>query len=154
MASITAGRVGRAHGLDGSFKVNQPQRPFTPGLAVTVAGTERRVERVAGTARHPLIRLEGIADREAATALGGEALRIAEAEPPLEEGEFRIQDLVGCRVEGLGSVQRVLPGSSCDVLELEDGVLVPLIGDAVTEVDVEGRRIEVDRAFLGLEEPS
>ena len=151
---VTAGRVGRAHGLDGSFKVNQPQREFTPGLVVTVAGAERRVERVAGTVRHPLIRLDGIADREAATALGGQALQIAEVEPPLEEGEFRIDDLVGCEVEGLGSVQRVLPGSSCDVLELDDGVLVPLIADAVKEVDVERRRIEVDRAFLGLEEPS
>ena len=151
---VTAGRVGRAHGLDGSFKVNQPQRAFTPGLAVTVGGTERRVERVAGTARHPLIRLDGIADREAATALGGQALQVAEVEPPLGEDEFRIDDLVGCEVEGLGSVQRVLPGSSCDVLELDDGVLVPLIADAVTKVDVERRRIEVDRAFLGLEEPS
>ena len=151
---VTAGRVGRAHGLDGSFKVNQPQREFTPGLVVTVAGAERRVERVAGTVRHPLIRLDGIADREAATALGGQALQIAEVEPPLEAGEFRIDDLVGCEVEGLGSVQRVLPGSSCDVLELDDGVLVPLIADAVKKVDVERRRIEVDRSFLGLEEPS
>ena len=138
MASlVTAGRVGRAHGLDGSFKVNQARRDFTPGLVVTVAGTQRRVERAAGTARHPLIRLEGIADRGAATALGGEALQVAEVEAPLEEGEFRVADLVGCRVEGLGSVQRVLPGSSCDVLELDDGVLIPLIADAVNAVDLE-----------------
>ena len=151
---VTAGRVGRAHGLDGSFKVNQPSRDFTPGLLVTVAGRERRVERAAGTARHPLIRLEGIAGREAATALGGEALQVAEMEAPLKQGEFRAADLVGCRVEGLGSVKRVLPGSSCDVLELDDGVLVPLISDAVSDVDLEGRRIQVDRTFLGLETPS
>jgi 16S rRNA processing protein RimM len=151
---VTVGRVGRAHGLDGSFKVNQPVRDFTPGLIVTVARTQRRVERAAGTARHPLIRLEGVADREAATALGGEVLQIAETETPLEDGEFRIADLVGCRIEGLGAVERVLPGPSCDVLELDDGLLVPLITDAVDEVDVEGRRIEVNRSFLGLEEPS
>jgi ribosomal 30S subunit maturation factor RimM len=146
--------VGRAHGLDGSFKVNQPVRDFTPGLVMTVARTQRRVERAAGTARHPLIRLEGISDREAATALGGEALQIAEMETPPEAGEFRIADLVGCRVQGLGAVQRVLPGPSCDVLELDGGVLVPLITDAVVQVDVEGRRIEVNHTFLGLEEPS
>jgi len=40
------------------------------------------------------------------------------------------------------------------VLELDDGVLVPLIADAVTAVDIERRQIEVDRAFLGLGEPS
>ncbi len=151
---MIAGRVGRAHGLDGSFKVNQPVRDFTVGLLVTVVRTERLVERVAGTARHPLVRLEGIADREAATALRGEVIRVPGAETPLDEGEFRIADLVGCQVEGLGAVQRVLPGPSCDVLELEDGLLVPLITDAVDEVDVGGRRIEVNRKFLGLEEPS
>ena len=146
--------MGRAHGLDGSFKVNQARRDFPPGLVVTVAGTQRRVERSAGTARHPLIRLEGIADRQAAIALGGQSLHLAEVEEPLEEGEFRMEDLVGCRVEGLGLVQRVFPGSSCDVLELDGGVLIPLITDAVTAVDLERRRIEVDRAFLGLGEPS
>lgn len=149
---VVAGRVGRAHGLDGSFKVNGPQREFVPGLVVTVAGVERRVERAAGTARHPLIRLHGIGDREGAQALGGEALRVAEAETPLEEGEFRIEELVGCLVEEVGRVERVLPGSSCDVLEIEGGVLVPLITDAVVEIDLGARRIEVDRAFLGLEE--
>jgi len=151
---VAAGRVGRAHGLDGSFKVNQSRRDFAPGLVVTVAGTQRRVERAAGTARHPLIRLEGITDRQAAIALGGELVQVVEVVAPLEEGEFHIDDLVGCRVDGLGSVQRVLPGSSCDVLELDDGVLVPLIADAVTAVDIERRQIEVDRAFLGLGEPS
>jgi ribosomal 30S subunit maturation factor RimM len=75
-------------------------------------------------------------------------------ETPPEAGEFRIVDLVGCRVQGLGAVRRVLPGSSCDVLELDGGVLVPLITDAVVQVDVEGRRIEVNHTFLGLEEPS
>jgi ribosomal 30S subunit maturation factor RimM len=31
-----------------------------------------------------------------------------------------------------------------------DGVLVPLVSDAVKRVDIEGRIIEVDREFLGL----
>jgi 16S rRNA processing protein RimM len=151
---VSAGRVGRPHGLDGSFKVNQPRRPLAMDMVLVVAGVERRVERAAGTERHPLIRLEGVADRESAAALGGELLQITEAEEPLAEGEFLAAELVGCRVEGLGTVQRVLPGSSCDVLELDGGVLVPLISDAVSTVDVEGRRIVVDRGFLGLEKPS
>lgn len=149
---VTAGRVGRAHGLDGSFKVNGARRELVAGLVVTVGATARRVERAAGTASRPLIRLEGISDREAAAALMGEEIQVAEREAELEEGEYLVADLVGCRVEGLGPVQRVLNGPSCDVLELSDGVLVPLIADAVTAVDVERRSIEIDRAFLGLEE--
>lgn len=148
---VVAGRVGRPHGLDGSFKVNQPRQAISLDMVLVVAGVERRVERAAGTERHPLVRLEGIGDREAATALGGELLHLPEAEAPLAEGEWLAADLIGCRVEGLGTVQRVLPAPSCDVLELDEGVLVPLISDAVTDVDVEGRRIEVNRPFLGLE---
>jgi ribosomal 30S subunit maturation factor RimM len=45
---------------------------------------------------------------------------------------------------------------SCEVLEVTregDGgeLLVPLVGDAVREVDVEGRSIDVDLRFLGEE---
>jgi ribosomal 30S subunit maturation factor RimM len=45
----------------------------------------------------------------------------------------------------------VVGGPSCEVLETEDGTLVPLVGDAIVSVDVGARRIEVDRAFLGLD---
>ena len=45
---------------------------------------------------------------------------------------------------------------SCEVLEVTregDGgeLLVPLVGDAVREVDLEGRSIDVDLRFLGEE---
>ena len=46
--------------------------------------------------------------------------------------------------------RRVMDGPSCSLLELEDGVLVPFVSDAVRLVDPDGRRIEVDDAFLGL----
>ncbi len=42
---------------------------------------------------------------------------------------------------------------SADVLELDGGVLVPLVADAVTAVDVTRRTIEVDERFLGLDPP-
>ena len=53
------------------------------------------------------------------------------------------------RIEGLGEVTRVLAGPTCDLLELEDGSLVPLVGDAVSRVDTAARVIEIDRRFLG-----
>ena len=60
------------------------------------------------------------------------------------------EDLVGCRVEGLGAVVRVIDAPSCDLLELEGGELVPLISDAVHDVDLDARTIEIDRRFLRL----
>ncbi len=125
-----------------------PQHPLPKGTAVTVAGATREVERRAGTPERPLLRLEGIGDRDAADALGGELLLVAQELPG---GQWLAADLVGCEVAGVGSVRRVLAGPSCDVLELEDGTLVPLVADAVTTVDTDARRIEVDRAFLGLD---
>ncbi|HYI99500.1 MAG TPA: hypothetical protein VEX36_07490 [Thermoleophilaceae bacterium] len=146
---VTAGVVGRSHGLDGSFHVERPMQPLEAGAVVNVAGAQRRVERSAGTEQRPLIRLEGVATREAAAELRGELLLV---EDTLGSDEWLAEDLVGCRVEGLGVVTRVIDSPSCDLLELEGGQLVPLISDAVARVDVEGRTIEVHRRFLRLEE--
>jgi 16S rRNA processing protein RimM len=147
---VSAGSVGRPHGLDGSFYVNHPAADLRVGTEVEIAGRTAVVERRAGTDERPILRLSGVGDRDAAGGLRGEPLLVPGAE--LEEGEYLIADLVGCEVPGLGTVKRVLPGPSCDVLEVGDeALLVPLISDAVTRVDLDGRLIEVDRRFLGLE---
>lgn len=146
---VTAGTVGRPHGLDGRFAVELPRHPLDVGTAVRVAGEDRRVASRGGTDRRPLIGLDGIGDREAAAALRGELLLV---EDVLDEREWLAADLVGCRVDGLGEVRRVIDAPSCDLLELSGGELVPLIADAVHEVDLDARRIAVDRRFLGLDQ--
>jgi 16S rRNA processing protein RimM len=145
---VTAGVVGRSHGLDGSFHVERAQHPLTAGTKLHVDGRERAIERRAGTDHKPLVRLAGITTREAAAALRGQLLLVEEA---LGEGEWLADDLVGCRVEGFGAVVRVIDAPSCDLLELEGGELVPLISDAVRAVDLDARAIEIDRRFLRLE---
>ena len=137
-----AGRVGRAHGRDGSFYVTGADAGFAEGSRVTVAGREAVVERRAGTDARPLIRLEGVDPREHA----GEPLLVDE---PLAEDEYAASDLVGCEVPDVGRVERVVNGPSCDVLEVGE-VLIPFVGDAIVSVDLERRVIEVDREFLGL----
>ena len=137
-----AGRVGRAHGRDGSFYVNGADAGFAEGSVVTVAGREVVVERRAGTDAKPLIRLAGVDPREHV----GEPLLVDE---PLGEDEYPADQLVGAEVVGVGRVTRVVNGPSCDVLEVGE-VLIPFIGDAIVSLDVERRRIEVDREFLGL----
>ena len=151
---VPAGRVGRPHGNDGSFHVDRPQATLEPGTTVTVAGREARIERRAGTPERPLLRLSGVGDRDAAAALRGEKLLVAEADAPLGEGEWLAEDLVGCRIEGIGEVRRVVSGPSCDVLEVgEDGFLVPFLSDAIRSIDTAAGTIEVDRRFLGLAPP-
>ena len=145
--------MGRPHGRDGAFYVDGSEHRLGVGTRVTVAGRVLAVERRAGTAARPIVRLAGVHDRPQAVELRGAALLVPEAEAPLGEGEWLADDLVGCRIEGLGEVRRVLAAPSCDLLEVGDeGLLVPLVADAVTRVDVERRVIEVDRRFLALDE--
>jgi 16S rRNA processing protein RimM len=145
---VSAGRVGRAHGRDGAFYVERPEERLDPGTEVTVAGARRRVTQLGGTPDRALVRLSGIESREGAVRLHGEPLLV---EGALEPGEFLAAELVGCEVAGLGRVERVLAAPSCDVLELSDGSLIPLVADAVRSVDTGTGRIEVDRGFLGLD---
>ncbi len=160
--SLSAGRVGRAHGLDGSFYVTRPSgRLLEPGATVTVAGRRRAIVRRAGTAERPIVRLEGLASREDAEALrGAELLVDADSAPALQEGEWWAHELEGCEVHDgerrLGEVVGLLELPSCEALEVraagaDELVLVPLVKDAVRSVDVAARRIDVDLEFLGLE---
>lgn len=158
-ALLSAGRVGRPHGLDGSFHVTRPRPRVLADIATVVVGDqELEIVRRAGTEARPILRLAGHDSREAVEALRGAELWVRRADaPPLGEDEWYAEDLEGCVVvdgeREVGVVQRMLPYPSCDLLEVRraDGpdLLVPLIGDAVRDVDVVGKRIDVDVSFLG-----
>jgi 16S rRNA processing protein RimM len=141
---VSAGRVGKAHGRDGSFYVDEPSIEFELGSTIQLGDELHEIIRRDGTDDRPLIKLEGVDDpRE----VRGEIMLVDEE---LEEGEYLVADLLGCEVPGLGRVERVIDAPSCTLLEVgEEGHLIPLIGDAVKQVDLERKIIEVDREFLG-----
>ena len=140
---MTAGRVGKPHGLDGSFYVDTPRHELPEGTSLTVGDSVRRIARRGGTDERPLIWLEGVED---ARPLRGELLLV---EDELGQDEWLASDLVGCAVPGHGSVVQVVDGESCSVLELEDGTLVPFISDAIERVDTDAGEIRVNEGFLG-----
>jgi len=156
---LEAGRVGRPHGLDGSFHVKRPDARLLAGAdELWVNGRRERVERRAGTDERPILRLAGHAGRDAAAALHGAALEIPlDRAPALEPDEYWAHDLVGCAVwdggRRVGEVRRMLPLPSCEALEVaRDGggeLLVPMVRDAIRAIDVSARRIDVDLSFLG-----
>jgi 16S rRNA processing protein RimM len=154
---VPAGRVGRPHGLDGSFHVTRPVPALLDeGAVLEVQGRPLRVERRAGSAEKPIVRLEGCASREHAEALrGADLLAPLSAAPPLEEDEFWARDLEGCTVvdgeREVGVVTRMIALPSCEALEVggQGGLLIPLVRDAIRSSDVAARRIDVDLAFLG-----
>ena len=143
MTLVTAGRVGKPHGLDGSFYVERPQHVLPEGLTLTIAGRSHQISRRAGTDDRPLIQLTGIEDPR---PLRGEVMLV---EDQLEEGEWLASDLEGLEVPGMGRVARLVDAPSCSVLELDDGSLVPLVSDAIERIDLEAGEIHVNRDFLG-----
>jgi 16S rRNA processing protein RimM len=157
---IEAGRVGRPHGLDGSFHVTRPVARLLAGRTdILVDGRSVAIERRAGTPEKPILRLAGHAGRAAAEALRGAQLAVPAAEaPPLEPGEYWAHELEGLPVydgeRHVGAVREMRSLPSCEVLEVErvEGggeLVVPMVRDAIRSIDVPGRRIDVDLAFLG-----
>ncbi|HEY5288287.1 MAG TPA: ribosome maturation factor RimM [Solirubrobacteraceae bacterium] len=166
--AVPAGRVGRAHGLDGSFYVTGARpRLLALGTNVRIDPLTARILRRAGTDEHPIVRLEGVEDRRAAEALRGQELTVELAEAPqLGEGEWWAQELMGCEViDGerlVGTVVGLMELPSCEALEVRlvfaeadkrdgssDQLLVPMVSDAIRHIDPKLRRVDVNMAFLG-----
>ncbi|MGN6429155.1 MAG: ribosome maturation factor RimM [Gaiellaceae bacterium] len=146
---VTVGRVGKPHGLDGSFFVEQasedPDR-FAVGAVLHVDGEPAQVESSKRSGGRPVIRLDREVERGAELTVPRESL------PPTEENEYYAFELVGLSVveEGgrsLGQVARVAPGVANDVLELDSGLALPLVEACVREVDLKGSRIVVAAGF-------
>jgi len=147
---VPIGRVGRPHGLDGSFFVEGPSdRPgaFAVGAVVFANGEPLKiVSSKHGSQQRPVIRLERRVDRGAELAVPRESL------PPLGEDEYYSFQLVGLAVEEeggrvLGRVRDVLDYPANDVLELDTGLSLPLVEACVRKVDLESGRIVVAQGF-------
>jgi 16S rRNA processing protein RimM len=151
---VSVGRVGKAHGRDGSFYVDDPEAQFPEGSQVVIASLPRRVMRRKGTDSRPLLQVGGIDDRAEAINLQGEQVKVLESSAPLGSSEWRSEDLIGCHIEGIGEVRRVVSGPSCDLLEVgPQASLVPFVADAIRQVDVKQKLISVNYGFLGLGGP-
>jgi|SRR5579884_3063413 len=147
---VAVGRVGRPHGLDGAFFVEDAsadERWFRRGARLWADGEELEVVvSRRGSGGRPVIRL----DRPLAR---GTALEVpVEALPAPDEGEYYAFQLVGLEVveEGgpsLGRVVAVEPGVANDALALEGGLLLPLVEACVRDIDLEAGRILVARGF-------
>ena len=156
---LLAGRVGRPHGLDGSFHVTRPNAQLLDAAAtVVVDDRELDITRRAGTDKTVILRLRDHDDRAAAESLRGKDLLVRRAvAPELGPDEWWAEDLAGCAVRdgdrAVGTVRRLLELPSCEVLEVERAgggdLLVPLVTDAVREVDLDRRTIDIDLRFLG-----
>jgi 16S rRNA processing protein RimM len=158
---LQAGRVGRPHGLDGSFHVTRPNiQLLETARTVRIDEQELEITRRAGTPPRLILRLAEHDTRAAAEMLRGKDMLVARAAAPeLGPDEWWADDLVGCTVHDggreVGTVRRLVELPSCEMLEVERSgggeLLVPLVSDAVRDVDLDRRAIDVDLRFLGEE---
>jgi 16S rRNA processing protein RimM len=146
---VTVGRVGKAHGLEGAFVIedgsDDPDR-YAVGAMLLVDGEPATIVESKRAGGRPVIRLDREVPRGAALEVDRAAL------PPPDEGEYYVFQLVGLDVEEeggrrLGKVVEVAPGPANDVLEVEGGVALPLVDACVQEVDLVAGRILVRRGF-------
>jgi 16S rRNA processing protein RimM len=147
---VPVGKVGRPHGVDGSFFVEGPSDDptrFAKGSTLYAAGVPAEViVSKRGSGGRPVIKLDRPVERGTTLALPRETL------PPLEEDEYYNFQLVGLAVEEeggrvLGRVKDVLDYPANDVLELDSGVFLPLVEACVRQVDLGGGRIIVSVGF-------
>jgi len=147
---VSVGRIGKPHGLDGSFFVENPSEDparFAAGATLYVDGQPAEVvSSKRGSGGRPVIKLDREVSRGAELTVRHDEL------PPTEEGEYYAFQLVGLTVneEGgreLGRVVNVAPGVANDVLELDSGFALPLVEACVREIDLEGGQLVVATGF-------
>ena len=148
---VPVGRVGRPHGLHGAFFVEGPSdvpERFAVGASFVVGGERVRVVESKQARGRPVIRLDRRVERGAELAVPREEL------PSPDPDSYYVFQLEGLDVveEGtgreLGKVRSVHSGVANDNLELDSGLLLPLVEDCVRSVDTESGRVIVARDFV------
>ena len=162
---LVVGRVVRAHGITGELVVevrtDDPDARFAPGTRLRArppGGGPQRTYVIDSAREHSgrlLVRLEGVADRNAADALRGNIFLVdSEGLPQIDDpDEFYDHQLEGLRVvttDGrlVGNVNEVLHTAAGELLSVtsETGaeILVPFVSAIVTEVSLESQTVEID----------
>ena len=151
---VAIARILGAWGIRGDVNIEPlaSRKVLSPGRAIRIAGHDSRIELVRGAGRL-FLKIEGIEDRESATALRGEYILVREADlEPLPEGEFYRFQLIGLRVittQGLdlGRVTDIISARENDVLVVAGPTgenLIPVIEDVVQAIDVEAGKITIE----------
>jgi 16S rRNA processing protein RimM len=127
---LEVGRITKPHGLRGEViveLVTDRVERVTPG---TVLHTDAGPLTIEGSSAHQgrwIVQFAGVDTREAAEALRGAVLL---AEPLDDPDALWVHDLIGSDVVDAGGIRRgrvvsVVANPASDLLELDDGALVP-----------------------------
>ena len=146
---VQIGKVGRPHGIDGAFFVEQPSddaRWWKTGARFLAGGEPVEVVAHRTSSGRPVIKLAPSVERGALLEVERDEL------PPTGDDEYYAFELIGLAVveetgRPLGKVTAVTPGVANDVLELDTDMLLPMVEDCILQVDLQAGRITVAEGF-------
>lgn len=163
---ITVGKFGRTHGLEGDIYVT-PLTDFPDRFGqlkivylATDSGWDKvEIESVEMMNGRPVMKLKTIDTAQDAARLVNRELAITRDQlMPLERGLFYVFDLIGCAVvdgktnDVIGTIADVTryPANDVYVIEATEGgrMICPAVADFVLSVDIEARRVVIDRGGL------
>ncbi len=156
---VCVAQFGAAHGVRGELRLRsftQDPMAFTSYGPLETEDRKRTVEiETARAAKdHLVVRVAGIADRDAAEALRNVKLYVArEKLPPVEDNEeFYHADLIGLAAidesgEAIGTVAAVHNFGAGDVIEIKppsgEPMLLPFTDQVVPNVDLQAKHITI-----------
>jgi len=161
---LIVGRVAKAHGVTGELVVDvrtdDPELRFAPGATLRAKASDHRERNYVVAAVRPhgnriLLRLEGVADRDAADALRGSVFVIDSGDlPPIEDPDtyydHQLEGLLVRTTAGLdiGTVSEVLHTAAGELLAVDRAdageLLVPFVSAIVTSVSLDSGIVEID----------
>jgi 16S rRNA processing protein RimM len=151
---VPVGRIAGPFGVRGELKCD----PTDAGRTLVLAGASFRcvlplgesLVRLSAVRPHKgrlLVRIDGVDDADAAERFRDAMLYARRDEVELESGEYLDADLAGCEVvdadgHRYGVVDSIAHYPASDML-IVGGVMVPMVSEFITSIDVAARRIVI-----------
>ena len=169
--TVSIGRVGSPVGIKGEVSITlyaQDSTNLKEGKVLLLERAEKKgggmsaaVERLRYRKDRPVVKLEGVDDRNAAEDIRGMEVSIYASDlEQLAEGEHYVRDLIGCRVvdiaqgaagEGgaeIGVLADVIQNTAQSILDVKTSegknVLIPAVDAFMRRIDEEAGIIEVE----------
>lgn len=151
---LRVGKIVNTHGLKGEVKVipltDNPKR-YNELEFVLIDGIEKKIQGCKYQKDRVIVKVEGIDTIEEAEKYKNKYMEIPrEYAVPLEEDTYYIADIIGCNVfdtngKDLGEVYDVIQTKNNDVywIRKPKELLIPVLLDIVTDIDVENRKITI-----------
>ena len=161
--TVLIGKVGSPVGIKGEVRITLYAQDSTNLKEGKVLLLERAgktmsaaIERLRFQKDRPVVKLEGVDDRNAAEEIRGMEVSIYASDlEELPEGEHYVRDLIGCRVvdvadnnREVGVLKDVIQNTAQSILEVETAegksVLIPAVDAFLRDIDEEAGVIEVE----------